>query len=147
MKKKGGKFSRDKGKHGEREVCKLISKELGIECKRKLGAEREGGDDITDVPFLSIEVKRRESLSVGAWWKQAVEQAARHNPPRIPILFYRKSSEEWTVIVPPVFLNDNLHKDVCDQSRIPLTFLNFCRIYRAGEPRFYCVYRKKKKKK
>lgn len=62
-----GKAQRTKGAAGEREVCDLILRDLGIEVHRNLQQTRDGGADIKLKPF-SIEVKRRsdrEHLRLG----------------------------------------------------------------------------------
>ena len=53
-----GKSQRSKGQCGERELAAELSRLLGVEVKRKLGAAREGGSDI-DIPGFSIECKRQ----------------------------------------------------------------------------------------
>jgi len=84
--------SRSKGAAGEREFAGLISDYLGIEVKRKLGAARDGGDDIELGPY-SIEVKRQERLSVPAWWRQCTSNAGEQEP----LLAMRWSRGEWLV--------------------------------------------------
>ena len=58
------KSQRTKGAAGEREVCDLILRDLGIEVHRNLQQTRDGGADIKLKPF-SIEPKsnRRRSLN------------------------------------------------------------------------------------
>lgn len=62
------KSQRTKGAVGEREICDLIFRDLGIEVHRNLQQTRDGGADIKLKPF-SIEVKRpssdREHLRLG----------------------------------------------------------------------------------
>lgn len=88
--------SRNKGASGEREFAALLSETLGEEIKRKLGAARDGGDDVVAGMF-SFEVKRRESLSVEQWLAQAVENA---DSGRIPVVVYRKNGQtEWRVVM------------------------------------------------
>src|SRR5687767_7422932 len=86
--------SRAKGSHGEREFCEECVKSLGIPVKRKLGAARDGGDDVELGPF-SIEVKRCEQLRVEEWWDQANQNAGG----KTPILAYRKSHRGWKVVM------------------------------------------------
>lgn len=59
-----GKMSRNKGKRGEREAAKILSKMLGMEIRR--GVQYKGSGDSPDVSGLSAiglhpEVKRDES--------------------------------------------------------------------------------------
>ena len=61
-----GRMSRNKGAAGERELAKILADELGIEVQRKLGQDRDGGDDI-QVGKYRLEVKRREALRLDDW--------------------------------------------------------------------------------
>ena len=88
--------SRTKGAAAEREVFKILSDALGVKVERNLIQTREGGAD-TSVGDWAIEVKRQETLSIAAWWEQAVEQAKRVN--KMPMLIYRRSRQPWKVIV------------------------------------------------
>ena len=86
------KASRDKGARAEREVLHLLGDELGIELTRNLQQTREGGADCLAVWGWAIEIKRQESLSRPAWWRQAVRQAAGIGE---PMLLYRRNREPW----------------------------------------------------
>lgn len=86
--------SRRKGGAGEREFCEECVKSLGIPVKRKLGAARDGGDDVELGPF-SVEVKRCEALRIEEWWDQATDNAKG----KIPILAYRRSRRGWKVVM------------------------------------------------
>lgn len=94
-----GRRSRNKGARGEREFLALLGEELGGMLTRNLQQTREGGADCLCVKGWAIEVKRCESLSRPAWWRQAVEQAARLGVQ--PMLAYRRSREPWRVWVEP----------------------------------------------
>ena len=89
--------SRAKGQRAERELCKLLSDELGVEVKRNVDQARSGGADCLDVPGFAIEVKHRQATSVPAWWKQARQQAIKALAE--PILFYRKDREAWKAAI------------------------------------------------
>jgi len=71
----GGKSVR-KGKVYEREVCAEIGERLGIEVERKLGQERDSGNDV-DLELatggnLRMECKRRALIgNVREWLEQA----------------------------------------------------------------------------
>lgn len=79
--------ARNKGANGEREVCDLLQTTvdsvaigLGMEAprlKRNLMQFSEGGEDIVGLPWYSIEVKRTETVSLNAFWRQATIQASR----------------------------------------------------------------------
>jgi len=87
-------MQRRKGAQAEREVLRLLGEELGQQLQRNLSQTREGGADCICVRGYAIEVKRQESLSRPAWWRQACEQAARLGVE--PLLLYRRSREQWT---------------------------------------------------
>lgn len=87
---------RRKGQVGEREAAALLTEEFGVACKRTLDQPREGGADISLVPF-AIEVKRRKRLGLHAWVQQATDAAAGS---RIPLVMARGDGEDWVVIVP-----------------------------------------------
>jgi len=91
-----GRASRNKGAAAEREFAALLSHELGVMVKRKLGQSREGGDDI-QVDRYRIEVKRREALRIDDWCHQ-IEAAAQ--PGEWPVVVYRRSGQPWRAVVP-----------------------------------------------
>lgn len=90
-----GKMSRNKGQRGERELCALLSDELGTVVKRNLSQTRAGGADCVEIKGWKIEIKYQETLNLNAWWKQAVEQAGNDKP----ILFYRQSRQPWRAMM------------------------------------------------
>ena len=94
-----GRMSRDKGRRAELEFLKVLGAELGEMLTRNLQQTREGGADCLCVRGWAIEVKRCESLSRPAWWRQAVEQAERLGVQ--PMLAYRRNREPWRVWVEP----------------------------------------------
>jgi len=90
-----GKLSRDKGKVGEREVAALL-REFGFDGKR--GVQYQGGRDSADVtglPGFHIEVKRTEKLNLEAAMAQAREDCGAN----VPVVFHRKSKNDWVVIL------------------------------------------------
>ena len=89
--------SRAKGQRAERELCKLLSDELGMEVKRNVDQARTGGADCLDVPGFAIEIKHRQATTLPAWWRQALEQGIKAQ--REPILFYRKDREPWQAAI------------------------------------------------
>ena len=88
---------RNKGQRGEREVLRLLGDELGQALQRNLQQTREGGADCICIKGFAVEVKRQERLSRPAWWRQAVEQAARVGAE--PMLLYRRSREPWQAFI------------------------------------------------
>lgn len=91
-----GRAARNKGAAAERELASMLSNELGVVVKRKLGQAREGGDDI-QIDHYRLEVKRRERLSIDEWTRQ-IEAAA--EPGEWPVVVYRRSGQPWRAIVP-----------------------------------------------
>jgi Holliday junction resolvase len=119
--------SRSKGKTAEREVakileawwgqvepgCKFVPTPLsgGFSTPQIRGDFEMAGDLMTTAqtfPF-TIEVKRREGWSeknltrgkkspVWKWWTQTLKAAAEEN--KFPMLWFRKSREQWRIIVP-----------------------------------------------
>ena len=73
--------SRNKGRHGEQEVARILRDWLGLEIHRNWQAQSaEGGADIAGVDGWAIEVKRHKQAPpavLSAWWQQAKDQAAR----------------------------------------------------------------------
>ena len=94
-----GAASRNKGKRGEREAAKLLHGWLsnaGIidaDIQRNLAQTRSGGFDLEGLPWLTVEVKRAESLRAGEWWRQTKAQAK--NAGRKPMLMFRANRRPW----------------------------------------------------
>lgn len=91
-----GRSSRLKGQRGERALANELSDLLGLTLKRRV-RNRAEDDDIDDLPGFSVEVKNQAVLSVGAWWKQTVSQAATKN--KIPVLFYKVPRKGFRAVV------------------------------------------------
>lgn len=99
-----GKFERDKGQRGERLFIQAMEDAgypKGI-LTRNLNQTRNGGADIIDVPTLAIETKNHKTLTIPAWWKQALSQTTPDNP--IPILAYKPARKPFAVMVPCYWL-------------------------------------------
>lgn len=89
------KSQRTKGASFERETAEQLSDWLGVDCKRKLGAARDGGDDI-QVGQFRIECKRHETTKVWEWYEQAKSNA---QPGEIPVVVFRRSRSESMALV------------------------------------------------
>lgn len=91
------KFSRDKGKRGEREFAGIMRDWLGGLIRRRLGQERDEGHDLIGCEPFAVEVKRQETLAIPAWWRQAKKSA--HEAGMRPALAYRQNGKPWRVMV------------------------------------------------
>lgn len=97
----------NKGKGGEREVVNMLQpyvnkiySTLGMEPPDLLRNQMQsavGGYDIVGLPWLALEVKRQEQLSLNAWWQQV--QAAT-KPGQVPVVIYRQNRQKWQVLMP-----------------------------------------------
>jgi len=88
--------SNNKGKRGELELAKELTRIFGVACRR--GQQYCGieGQDVVGLPGIHIEAKRTERLSLYAAMNQAVEDATGDD---VPVVFHRKNLEEWVAIV------------------------------------------------
>lgn len=102
-----GSFSQSKGKRGEREIARMfiatmeaVEKQLGLpgesqRVKRNTTQSDRGGDDLSGVPLLSVEVKFAETLQLNAWWTQCEAAALETGKRVLPVLFFRQSRKQW----------------------------------------------------
>lgn len=88
-----GRTSRRKGASGEREVRDIFRRH-GFHCVRD---GRFEGDLNHDVPGVWVEVKRRETLAIPAWLRQAEHDAPEGT---VPWVVFRRSKEPWRVVMP-----------------------------------------------
>jgi len=91
-----GKFSRSKGKRGEREAAKFLNDLLKTNCRR--GVQFQGSPDSPDVVGLEgihVEVKRVEKLNL----YDAVEQAVGDSGENIPMVLHRRNNKDWLAVV------------------------------------------------
>ena len=68
------KFSRDKGKRGELAVSAIISDLTGWSVKRRV-RQHDGDSDWKACQAGTVEVKNCATITLPAWWRQAVAQA------------------------------------------------------------------------
>jgi hypothetical protein len=87
-----GRSSVEKGKRAERALVRRLRERLRLPAlKRRLGQDRDGGEDLEEDRLscaLAIQVKHRECGVHTDWWVQAVVDATDR---RIPVLAYRRS--------------------------------------------------------
>lgn len=104
----------EKGKEGERQVARALNAALlkvlvkmqwpeediprmSMVIQRNQNQSAVGGCDLNNVFGLAIEVKRQETLSIEAWWRQCVEAAGRNR--EFPVLCYRQNHGQWHVMM------------------------------------------------
>ena len=95
----GGKFSRDKGARGERDVCAKLERELGIKFARNLKQYQQcqhGDIEPPCGPYL-LEVKNAVTLCIPAWWRQACAAATARG--LLPCLVF-KDKGKWAFLTP-----------------------------------------------
>ena len=125
-----GKKSRTKGATFEREICKVIYEELGVEVRRNLSQLQESGlGDIELEPFL-IECKRYASGNwfQKSWWEQCKAAAAKGN--LIPVLIWKYDRLPIRVTMPIYAVNSEWAVGQSDQyswptegnAMLPVTF-------------------------
>lgn len=90
------KFSREKGKRGEREFAAIL-REHGFDSARR-GVQFSGGPNSSDIFCeelpVHFEVKRMEKPNLAAAYKQA---SADSHISREPAVVVRRSNEPWMV--------------------------------------------------
>lgn len=92
-----------KGKKGEQEAMKFLLDVLPITDipSANMVRLRSIGDDLELLHF-SIEVKRRESLDVPAWWRQCVVNADKKC--KEPVLMFRQNRKPWRFVISARYL-------------------------------------------
>jgi Holliday junction resolvase len=92
-----GRFSRNKGKVGERELASELTRVLGVSARR--GVQFQGGSDspdvIADIPDLHIECKRTERFRL----YEALDQAVNDAGNKTPIVIHRQNRQPWVAII------------------------------------------------
>lgn len=93
-----GRFSRDKGVRGERELA-IKLRELGItgafRSRQYCGSASSA--DLLGIPDVHAEVKRCERLSIYSAYEQSARDAA--GTADVPTVFHRKNGKQWLVIL------------------------------------------------
>lgn len=90
-----GSKSKRKGKVGEREAAKELSRLFRIDAKR--GVQYQGGPESPDVvglPGIHVEVKRCEALSIYTAMDQAVSDAGDN----VPTVLHRRNGKPWLFV-------------------------------------------------
>jgi Holliday junction resolvase len=97
-----GAFSRNKGARAERELCRLLTDNLGGDFSRNLKQYQQSQEgDIEQLvgPYL-IECKAHNTLSLRPWWQQAVTAATKHPAKPLPCVAYKVMRKGWRFLVP-----------------------------------------------
>jgi hypothetical protein len=85
-----------KGKRGEREAAKAITKVLGVNARRgQQHTGLEGEEIVADVPDTHFEVKRVERFNL----YEALSQSVRDAKEAIPVVLHRKNRQPWVAVV------------------------------------------------
>lgn len=89
--------SRSKGKVGERESASKF-REYGYDARRGQQFCGMNGDaDVVGVPYIHLEVKRRERLDL----YDAIAQAQRdRKEDEIPVVMWRRNNCDWLMVMP-----------------------------------------------
>jgi len=88
-------MSKQKGKVGEREAAKELSRLFGVSCRRGIQYHGLEGDDVVGLSGVHIEVKRVETLRL----YEAVEQAVQDAGNDVPLLLHRRNNKPWLAVV------------------------------------------------
>jgi len=92
-----GRFSRNKGKVGERELAHELSRVFGVAARRgiQFQGSSESPDVVTSIPDLHIECKRTERFRLYDALDQAVADAA----DKVPVVLHRQNKKPWVAVV------------------------------------------------
>ena len=99
-----GKYSKEKGKRGEREVANIL-KSYGFNARRTAQYCGKTGDasDVVGIDGFHVEVKFVEKLNVWNAMKQAERDAdaefVNRGTVKKPVVIYRKKNEDWHCIL------------------------------------------------
>lgn len=90
------KNSRAKGKRGELELSKELTRIFGTQCRRGQQFCGANGDaDVVGLPGIHVECKRTETLNLYKALQQATDDAKQGD---IPVVFHKKNRGCWVVI-------------------------------------------------
>ena len=93
-----GKKQQRKGADGERELASILTG-YGYAAERGGSLTYGSVPDVTGLPGIHIEVKRREQLNLLEAIRQAEADAARFMDGK-PAVFHRKNRSPWLVTMP-----------------------------------------------
>lgn len=95
-----GKMSRDKGKRGELEFCRL-AKEHGWDVHRSAQCKGNTGEaaDVEGMPGVHVEVKRTERFNLYDALDQSRRDAEAAGIGEMPIVAHRRNDCRWVVVM------------------------------------------------
>ncbi len=90
---------RAKGAAAEREAAKWLFDKFNLEVmpERNLEQVRKGGHDLLHFQPFAFEVKRVETLSLRAWWVQAVKSCT--DEYYEPVVMFRRNRTQWQFLI------------------------------------------------
>lgn len=92
-----GRTSQRKGRRGEKELSEKL-REYGYNAEPGPSMSFGGVPDVTGLPGIHIEVKRRECHDVLAALQQAATDAERFGD-GVPVVFWRKNRGKWVAFL------------------------------------------------
>lgn len=94
-----GKFSRDKGKRGEREFCELCKKcgFEGVHRTSQFCGKTGAAGDVEGLANIHVEVKNTERLRLRDALEQSERDAAAQGGNNIPIVAHKANGKPWLV--------------------------------------------------
>ena len=94
------KISRDRGAAYEREIANAF-KDWGYKAYRTAQHMGKTGQapDVGGIPKVHAECKRRRSIAVYEWMKQAINDSKAEDKGNIPVVFCRADNEESLVVI------------------------------------------------
>lgn len=90
-----GRYSRNKGAQGERELAKILSEQFSLEEVRR-GYVFCNESDVVGLKGIHVECKRVEKLNIEKAMEQAIRESEKRRDGK-PTVFHRKNRCEWLV--------------------------------------------------
>jgi len=87
--------SLNKGKAGERELAKELTRLFGSECRRGQQFSGIEGEDVVGLDGVHVECKRVEKLNL----KSTVSQSIRDAGKKIPVVCHRTNRQPWLMTI------------------------------------------------
>ena len=91
----GGKSSQRKGRAAELELCRIFQ-EYGYSVEAGRAQSYGEVPDLSGLPGVHVECKRRENVNLSSALEQAQRDAERFHD-GLPAVFHRRNREKWRV--------------------------------------------------